>query len=270
MSRPFLKLPSFDGVAAGQTATLKLPIGFRYHQLFISYAGVTLAQLTEIRVLANGKLLQRFSATERDILNQFDGRPAAAGILVLPFDRYGMKNRAAEEETALNTGVADSRGIAINSLHIEIDIDAAAAAPVLSAKAERSAPVPDGPGLLPFIYKMNRSVDVGEFSISDIPYGRLETQALEKMMLTTTAITSVRVERDTFPVIERTIAENDLVQTEGVRVPVAGYEFIDFTERGYAANLLGLVGLNDFALRMDVTGAGNIPMIVQYAGALNA
>ena len=270
MSRPYLKLPSLNGVAAGQTATLKLPMGFRYHLLNITYSGVTVAQMNEIRVLANGKVIQRFSGTERDVLNQFDGRPAAAGILVLPFDRYGMKNRDAEEETALNTGVADARGIAINSLHIEIDIDAAAAAPVIKVKAEQSAAVAGGPGLIPFIYKMNRSVDVGEFSISDIPYGRLETQAMEKMMLTTTDITSIRLERDTYPVIERTIAENDLIHTEGVRVPQAGYEFVDFTERGYGVNLLGLVGLNDFALRMDVTAAGNIPMLVQYAGALNA
>ena len=270
MSRPFLKLPSFDGVAAGPTATIKMPIGFRYHAFFLNYSGITLAQMLEIRVLANGKPIQRFTGTDRDVLNQFEGRPAAAGILVIPMDRYGMKNRAAEEETALNTGRADSRGISIDSLHIEIDIDAAAAAPVLSMKAEQSAAIDGGPGIIPYIYKFTRQVDTGEFIISDIPFGRLETQALEKLVMTSANINSVRLERNTLPVIDRTIAENDVVHTEGVRVPQAGREFIDMTERGYAANLLALVGVNDFALRLDMGAAENIPFLAQYAGALNA
>ena len=269
MSRPFLKLPSFEGVAAGQIATIKLPIGFRYHALFLNYAGITLAQMTEIRILLNGKPFQRFTGTERDILNQVEGRPAAAGILVIPFDRYGLKNRSGEEETAINTGVKDDRGVSVDSFHVEIDIDAAAAAPVLSMKSERTASVAGGPGIIPYIYKFTRNVGSGEHTISDLPFGRVETQALEKLMFTSTNINSIRLERDTFPVIDRTKAENDLVLTEGVRVPVAGYEVIDMTERGYAADLFALVGINDFAVRLDMAASENVPVLVQYVGALN-
>jgi len=269
MSRPFLKLPSFDGVAAGQIATIKMPIGFRYHALFLNYSGITLAQMTEIRILLNGQPFQRFSGVERDVLNQEDGRPAAAGILVLPFDRYGLKNRAGEEETAINTGSEDSRGISIDSFHVEIDIDAGAAAPVLSMKAERTAKLEGGPGVIPYIYKFTRNLASGEVTVSDLPYGRLETQALEKLMLTTASVNSIRLDRDTFPVIDRTAAENTLILTEGVRVPQAGYMILDMTERGYAADLFPLVGLNDFAVVIDMAAAENVSVIAQYVGSIS-
>jgi hypothetical protein len=53
------KMPSFEGVGAGQTATVRLPVGLRFHKLIVPYSGVTLAQMTEMRVIANGKVFQR-------------------------------------------------------------------------------------------------------------------------------------------------------------------------------------------------------------------
>ena len=105
------RMPPFEGVAAGNTALIKLPIGRRFHSIFLIYSGVTLAQMTEIRVMANGKVFQRFTATERDNMNQFIGQAAAAGILQIPFDRVGLKNREQEELTSVNTGVADAQGM---------------------------------------------------------------------------------------------------------------------------------------------------------------
>src|SRR5690606_22485953 len=152
------RMPPFEGVAAGNTALIKLPIGRRFHALFLTYAGVTLAQMTEIRVMANGKVFQRFSATERDKMNQFIGLDAAAGILRIPFDRHKLKNREQEELTAINTGVPDAQGNSINSLTVEIDIAASATAPVLSMNATQSEPVAGGPGVMLNIRKDSRSI----------------------------------------------------------------------------------------------------------------
>ena len=38
------KLPSFEGVVAGQTATLRCPIGHTYHQMLVTYFCATWAQ----------------------------------------------------------------------------------------------------------------------------------------------------------------------------------------------------------------------------------
>ena len=265
-------LPAFEGVAAGQIATLKVPPTFRYHEILLNYSGVTLAQMTEIRILLNSKTVQRFSATERDKLNVGEGRSASAnGLLVIPFNRYGMKNRDAEEETAINCGSPDKSGKMIDSFHIEIDIDQAAAAPALSAKAKRSLSLAGGPGRIPYIFKMTRNIDVGEFDIQDLPFNRIETQQLESLFLTTTDnLTRIRLQRDTYTAFDRTIAENDLALTDGVRVPQAGYELIDFTEQGYGASLFELRGVRDFNIKLNVVAAENLPIIAKYIGDLGA
>ena len=41
------RMPPFEGVAAGNTALIKLPIGRRFHSLYLTYSGVTLAQMTD-------------------------------------------------------------------------------------------------------------------------------------------------------------------------------------------------------------------------------
>src|SRR5690554_3428227 len=136
------RMPPFEGVQPGSQALIKLPIGRRFHHLFLIYSGVTLAQMTEIRILANGKVFQSFSATQRDKMNQFVGLEAANGILQIPFERMGLKNREQQELTAVNTKVPDQQGRAINALTVEIDITSDATAPSLKMVATQSAPVP--------------------------------------------------------------------------------------------------------------------------------
>lgn len=89
------RMPSFEAVGAGQTATLRLPIGLTFHQVWIEFAGVTLAQMDQIRLVANGQPIHNWgTGTELDRLNQYEGRSAAAGILVLDLDRYGLLSQA--------------------------------------------------------------------------------------------------------------------------------------------------------------------------------
>ncbi len=98
------KMPSWEGVAAGQTATVRLPIGNTYHKLLVPYSGVTLAQMDEIRVIANGKTIQRLIGGDvLDSMNQFDGRNAAGGILTIDFERFGLRTRAGSEFTVIGT-----------------------------------------------------------------------------------------------------------------------------------------------------------------------
>lgn len=260
------QMPSFEGVAAGATATLRLPVGLSYEQLLISYAGATLAQLTDIRLVANGKTMMRFAGGSRlDVLNKFDGRGAAAGVLTLDFTRYGLRTRQAEELTVLGTGIAPSQDfpVSLSTLALEIDIAAAAVGPVLSARAMQSAPRPLGLVKQVREYTYNAPA-AGEYEISDIPKGPL----FNRVFFHSANITALRVERDNYTVFERTKAENDLVQADGVRVPQAGVFVFDPTETGLGAESLETLGVHDLRFVLTMSAAGAVPVTVEALAPL--
>jgi len=266
------KLPAFEGVGANQTATLKVPIGVRYHRISLLYGGTfTLANMTEIRVIVNGKVVQRFSGTDRDAMNQFDGLEAAAGILVLPFDRIGLKLYERETETAINTGSRnDQTGAEITNFTVEVDISGATA-PTLEGYATVSDALPGGPGSMLFIKKFTYApAGAGDYEIADLPKGTSETLSYNRIWFKPDAnnITYLKVERNGYISFERTSALNIRLQTDGVRVPQTGYYAIDTTEAGYGGQLVPLVGLDDFRLRLTVDGAMSLPTTVEYFGTL--
>lgn len=265
-------MPSFQGVAAGQTATLTLPIGLTYHALLIAYSGVTLAQMTEIRIKANGRQIFSQSAVDMDTTNQYNGLAAANGILRLDFDRVKLLTRAGQELTAIGTGAPVNNDpnspmynpTPLSTFQLEIEIAGAAAAPALSAKAVQSAPRPLGA-----IIKRRRfnysATGAGDFEISDLPKGDL----IDKILIKQSAdnITKVVMERDNFLSFERTPAENSLVQVDGVRDPQALWYVIDPTERGYGAESI-VSAVNDFRLKLTASGATDYTIYIDYLGSL--
>lgn len=263
--RVTVRMPAPNGVAPGQTATFNLPIGRTFHTLLMTYAGVTLAQMTEIRLVANGKVLRRIlTGTFQDDINQFCGLAAAAGILRIDLDRPGMRLKDGEEYTSLGTGLpGDPQGV--STLNLEVDIAAAAPAPVLSMKAIQSEPRNFG---LVSKYRVftHAPTGAGDYEIADLPKGDL----IGKIIIDDSIVTvnSVRVERDGFVVFERTAAENSLVQADGYRVPQAGYFVIDPSENGFAGEAYVTNGAQDFRLIVNVAGAGAMPVTVEYIGGL--
>ncbi len=252
-------MPSFEGVAAGAIATARLPIGLTYEQLLITYGGATLAQLNEIRIIGNGKTIQRYtSGTRLDQLNKYHGRAAAAGVLVVDFNRYGLRTRAGEEVTALGTGARDTGGIELSTLAVEIDIDGAAVSPTLSVKAIQSAPRPLG--LVRWVREFTYSAPAsGDYEISDIPKGHL----FNTVHFNSASINSLEIQRDRFTVFKRTAAENSLVQTDGVRVPQASVFTFDPTEIGNGAEALETAGVHDLRFVLNMSGASSVPVTVE-------
>jgi len=264
MARVTVRMPSANGVAPGQTATFVLPIGRTYHALLLTYSGVTLAQMTEIRIVANGKVMSRITGgTRMDTFNQFCGLAAANGIIQIPFDRPKQRLKDAEEFTALGTGFPGDPQ-QVTTLHLEIDIDPAAVAPALALKAVQSEPRPFG-----WISKIreftHNPAAAGEYEISDLPRGDL----IGRIWLNKAGINSVRVERNGFILFERTAAENSLVQSDGERVPQANYFVIDPSELGFGGEAISTKEAQDFRIIVDVAAAGAMPVIVEYIGGLN-
>lgn len=273
MARITKKMPTPTGVGAGETALCKLPIGNRYHKLYLIYSGVTLAQMNEIRILANAKTIHRYSGEERDVINQYRGLDAASGILEIPFDRLDLLTRKGMEETAINTGDASPKtGQIITALNLEIDVDGAAVGPSFQVYADISDRLEGvGPGTILHIKKHTRAAaGAGEFEVADLPFNQRTAMGLNAVFVKPSAndITKIVVERGLYKVFERTKALNERIQANGYRVPQAGWHAVDFTENRFGGNTLNLVGYQDFRYLFDMSGAANLTMVSEYMGQL--
>jgi len=273
MARITKRMPTPTGVGKGETALAKLPIGNRFHRLFLIYSGVTLAEMTEIRVLANAKTIHRYSATERDVLNQYRGLDAAAGILEIPFDRQDLLTRKGQEETAINTGSQNpNSGQIITALNLEVDVDEnAVGTPSFQVYAEISDRIDGGPGTVLHVKKHTRSAaGAGELEIADLPFNQRTAMGLNAVFIKPSAndISKIVVERGLYKVFERTKALNERIQTNGYRYPQAGWHAVDFTENRFGGNTLNLVGYQDFRYLLDMTGAAQLNIISEYMGQL--
>lgn len=269
------KLQAPEGVAPGQTATVRFPTGVKYHDVTIT-TNMTLANMTEIRLIANNKVIHRYSATERDTMNQFYGLEAFAGILYIPFDRKALKTRQMEEVTGINTGVRGENGEKISALYLEVDIAANAVSPTMEVHSTTSAATPEGVGTIMHIKKNTRNAaGAGELEISDLPFNEPTAAALNAAFFfpidntgAAVAVTKMTVERGLYKVFERPAALNEFMLKNGERVPQAGMYAVDFTENGYGANALDLRGFQDFRYRLEMPAAAAIPVVSEYLGIL--
>lgn len=284
MSRIDVRMPNGEGIGAGQTATFKFPIGRRFHQLALQWGmtggsmGFTVADISEIRLFLNGQVFHRYSGTQREAMNRFDGRTPSAidgsnFILLVPFDRYKLNTLAGEEETAVNTGSADPKsGQQITSFYMEVDIGANPDGALgCTVNALQSEALPGGPGTLMYTLPYTRSVTgAGETEFSDLPRGSATSLALNRTFLNPSAnnITRAVVERNQYIIWDRTAQYNAREQNDGYRVPQAGYYVIDKTEAALGGDPIDLTGAADFRYRLNLTGAMTLNFIQEYLGTL--
>lgn len=266
-------MPAFNGVAEGATATLNMPIGLTYHGLILTRGGTvfTNANLGEIRLKANGREVMVMTGAQLDACNLFDGHAAATATLsYIDFERPNLLTRAGRELTAIGTGYqqvlgkgrADYNPTPISTLQLEVDISGSTA-PTLSAKAVQSGPSPLG--TLKKRRRFSYSIaGAGDYEIADLPRGDL----IDKVWIFHTGnVTGVKLDRDNFRAFDRTDGENDLIQTDGVRVPQANLFVIDPSERGNGGEAL-VSAVNDFRLILTTSAADTATVIVDYLGGL--
>lgn len=261
---------SFEGVGAGQTATARIQCGLRIHRLMIPYSGVTLAQMTEIRIIANGQTIQRLiGADVVDSVNKFDGRNDSAGVLTIDFERFDLVTRPGRELTVIDTTNNPQIKTPITNLTVEIDIASGASNPVLGApNAKESGAVNNPSELLKLVRTFSYDPQgAGEFHIADLP----KMGAINRIIMKSSAvINNIKLERNNYTVLDRTKTINERIQSDGIRVPQAGYYIIDFTEEGYGQDWLEVAGVSDFRLKLEMAGAGHIDVMVEYLNPLDA
>ena len=289
MSKITTKLPNPERVAAGGTATFRIPVGRRIHSLYLDYVyhatTQNVADFDEIRIYINGQVFQRFNGTERDTLNQFDGKEASTGILEIPFDRDGLLTMAGAEETAINTGVADAQGRKISSMYMEIDLNSGMTitATDLALYAKQSDAImtnvdgtPAGPGTIPYIRREQRNPAGADtdFQISDLVNPGVNAPdkvALNRVTFvpSTGSISNLKIDRNTYNVFDRTDELNRSIQANGVRTAQSGYYTIDTTENGQGGQVIDLFGMTDYRYRLNVSAAMTLTILSEYLGVLN-
>lgn len=251
--------------AAGATVNIKCPIGRTYHAILLECTNVTLAEIEDIRIVANGDTIARYdSGTDLDALNQAEGITAAgagdfSNPLIIPFDRFGLRTRDVAEITALGTGLADDPN-AIVSLSVEIDVATGATGATVAAKALQSAASASGiireTKLLTYVASAS-----GTFEISDIP--RLGN--ISRIWFKNGNVDAIKILRDNLTVWEATAATNNFISAlEGYRAAPSTDLLVDFGSRGFGLNSLKVSGVSDLRFQLTMGASGTIPVYVEY------
>jgi len=272
-SKLTLPMPdSKNAVAANSTVQFDLPATFRYHALYLECTNLTLALMTEIRLMLNGQVIQRYTAEQREKMNLHDGIEAFAtsNTLKIPLDREKLLSRVMRETTAINCGVKGPDGVAITGFKLEVVIGAATN-PGIKLSADVSAPVAGGPGDIMRIYSLPLSAQgAGVKQISDLgTLGTSEGVLLSRAFVETSALTSLEVKRDNETLFERSVSLNQKIQKDaGVRAPQADFYAFDPSEEGYGQNMVQVAGSRDFRLNCTLDAGGSFNIILEQMGVL--
>jgi hypothetical protein len=256
MARVLRELPAVDNVAAGATATQRLPIGPTYDLIQLVYTGVTRAQINGIRVVVNGKVIQKFTEADRlQDINDYYGRPDTSGVVTLYFWRPEMDGVARQRLTALGT-------LDVQTAAIEIDIDAAAVGTTLKCLALQSEPAPLG--LINKIKEFTAQPSVaGAFEVDQLVLGA----RVQAMHFYKSDITRVEIDADSVRVYEANKADAEALQKSYGRVPqTAVMTSVDWCLDGDQANAIitDRTVIQDLRIRPTVGAAGNVPIVVEY------
>lgn len=263
MFNPIRRLPSFNSVAAGSTASIIIPTGQTYQTIVLRYkeSGADVneatmkASITKVRLKINGTT--RFEASGKhiiDCLNKFYGIAFVAGQLVIPLTRPWLKT--IEGEDNLGWGTAN-----VNTFGLEVDIAAGATAPTLTADAVIS-PQNRDLGIIVQVSEMSFAAAVsGDYEISTLPKGNGNLVALH---LENANITKIRAVADGYVLNDGDLAiMNTINQWTGLRVPQTGYVHLDALFKNRLGDTWPLAGVQDFRVIPTLSSAGSVPIVME-------
>lgn len=263
MTRVLKKMPAPGSFAAGQTASVNLPLGLTYERFYIrctadlgagavevpaaSWGSV----IGEIRLMVNGDARITIDAADLVKLNAFYGEAGEDGVLPLFLSRPWMRTTGGEDQTSYGT-------LGLASFSLEMDVQAGANISALTVSAVQSVGTPFGPHLRIQKYTRNQGV-TGPAEIADIVRG---PYAMLAMHVSTDAISTVEVHTD-----QRKIIESDAeirAAHYGIcgRVPQAGFTHIDFLTENRLAEALPMA-VQDFRLKLDFSATGNFAIYAE-------
>lgn len=258
-----------NNVAASSKATGKINslLGYSIDRLVFTLGGgaFTKAQITNLRLLANAKVIYEDTGSRIDTRQQYRGITANAAYLTVDFSEIRARSIIGQ-----SVGSIDTVTSGIRDLSLEIDIGAATT-PTLSAIAQVSAaPQADKTyaGLIGKTLNFTQNfAAAGEFPM-DIPYGRQAGALLKRVHLFGSTVTAARVKKNGIEVFKRASALNSYIQTEYQRTPQANVYTIDFIEDGNMSKTHNAANAQTNEWYVTVSGAGNVTIVAEILDPL--
>ncbi|EAT13377.1 hypothetical protein HF888_07775 [Bermanella marisrubri] len=256
MSALNLKLNSFSGVGAGQTASLVVANGPFYQDIYLKFSG-SIAELEAVTVKLNTVELFTLSGTQIRMIDSYYGNTTTAGYYRLPLSCAHVKDLERRVQTGLPTFNGDN-------LVIEVKIAAGATAPTLEAFAEvRNNPMsrPFVRRILPFTIP---AAGAGESQFTSFTKGpRIMAAHFKKADMD-----NLVVERDKQTLFEMDKAANNMVLKDCDRMPQSDYFHFDPTRHDQPIKEAMVTGTaQDLAFKVNVGSAGNIPVLFDVLDA---
>lgn len=258
-------LPSAQGVAAGQTATINMPIGWTYEGLDIQVtadlglgvAAVPVANwgdvFTEIRIVVDGKVTYRAPGDFIADLAEYYGETLVAGSLPIQFARPWMRM-----EDGWLAGAYGTTGM--RTFDIEMDIKSTVTSVgSLKVFADQSDPSPWG-----FHFELNKfnhtQGATGDADIADIP--PKGAYRVLGMHFGTASISNLSIEVDSLKVMDSDATSRAARLARSKRVQQAGYTHVDFISDNLLVRAMPMA-LEDFRLKPTFTGTGTFNVFVE-------
>jgi hypothetical protein len=266
MAKRTITLPSFGGVAASSTATLNAPIGYNYHSLILSRGGTfTHDHMEGIRVLCDGVPVWDITGAHLDDHQLHDGiAVGGADLSIINFERAGLSLPRSREATSINSRL-------MRTLQIEVDIASGASSPTLSAKGVVSTGQLADNRIIKKRKYTRSAAGAGTLEISDLAFGSdLINRVFFHSPTGSGKISAVTMKRDNAIVFERTLAENQLLQSNGVKTNVANTFVVDPTELGAGDQAYVTAGVSDLKFELTMSAAETVTVYVEYLGLHNA
>lgn len=247
-------LPSVQGVGAGQTATLNIPLGQEFEELIIEIknngtpAGVDKLKeiLKELRLIVNGQVTKRISGEHLLHLNNFYDIKRSQGILRVPFARHYMHTKFERELTGLGTAN-------LQTVTVEFDIASTAVNPSIDVFAKtRGIANPIGAHIKWIPYTVS-SVSAGKFEKAD--FVKVKGEVTLGFHIFSNKITSAKVNADGIDIYNYTKALSDLTNESAGRVVSADVFDIDLLEKNQLEDSLPIFNTQDFRLEMEASDA---------------
>jgi hypothetical protein len=282
--RSFVVEPGFNGTAISSTATVSIPVGnVTYHKLQLLYqrtsgAGATQAQIeadiTEIRVLVNGKIQRRFSAKTLDAINAFMKRPFQGTGFPLEIFLGEPWMRSPQAEDALAWGTGDA-----STFQLQVDIAGTAVTPTLALHAEVDYISQSMGAIMKWSSYTQPVSAIGHTINNTIP--KIDAiSAIHAFPVANTDITDVTVTVDNVIRLQGSETDlNTLYANEAVQwVPQANVFSVFFNRTGRAGDVLPMVYksggkvagvVQDLRVDWDMAAANSFPFTLVTLGPRN-
>ncbi len=283
--------PATPNQAAIQTLQVPITAAWNFLEFYLVTANLTISMVQELRLKIGGEVIQRWFGPDLDAALQYDKRPAFGvdGILTIPLRRMGLRSgldvidfdkkvflsgegRDLAYESSLNCGSAGGGFRAITDVSIELDLINTGAQPGIGVYARVTPPIPGGPGPVYRVDKQSKTVSNGQIVITKAEMGLDALRAfLNRIQLVyfpggTADNWQLRYGTNDW----WTIGEALLIraQTEdGLRVPQAGMDFLDFQEEGFGDTMLDLTASNSDLL-LQFQGTATAGLLTYYLHSL--